>query len=80
MTALEPGWSSRHHGDEFIRSLERYAFPLIGHLDVAAIDKHAVLRVLEQKLPQPDQGRRRRYALASAHGDGRSACGAGSSG
>ena len=29
---------------------------------------------------EPDQGRGRRYALASAHGDGRPACGAGSSG
>ena len=54
--ALEPGWTSRHHADEFIRSLERYVLPLIGHLDVAAIDKHAVLRVLEQKLPSRIKG------------------------
>src|SRR6516165_8155342 len=50
--ALEPGWSSRHHSDEFINSLRRYVYPHIGNLDVAAIDKDAVLRVLEQKLPR----------------------------
>ena len=54
--ALEPGWSSRHHADEFIRSLERYAFPIIGNVDVAGLDKHSVLRVLEQKLPSRIKG------------------------
>jgi integrase len=54
--ALEPGWSSSHHSDEFINSLERYTFKLIGNLDIAAIDKHCVLRVLEQKLPSRIKG------------------------
>ena len=54
--ALEPGWSSRHHSDEFINSLRRYVYPHIGNLDVAAIDKDAVLRVLEQKLPSRIKG------------------------
>jgi integrase len=49
--ALEPGWSSDHHSKEFINSLERYCFPILGSLDVAAIGKHDVLQVLEQKLP-----------------------------
>src|SRR5262249_60304205 len=55
-TALEPGWSSAHHADEFINSLERYTFKIIGSLDVAAIDKDAVLRVLEQKLASRIKG------------------------
>ena len=54
--ALEPGWSSRHHSDEFINSLRRYVYPHIGNLDVAAIDKDAVLRVLEQNLPSRIKG------------------------
>jgi integrase len=48
--ALEPGWSSAHHSDEFINSLERYAFPILGNLDVAAIGKDEILRCLEQPL------------------------------
>jgi integrase len=48
--ALAAGWTSTHHATEFIASLERYAFPIIGNLDVAAVDKNAVLSVLEQKL------------------------------
>jgi integrase len=36
--------------------LERYAFPIIGSDDIATIDKHCVLRVLEQKLPTRIKG------------------------
>jgi integrase len=54
--ALEPGWSSSHHSNEFINSLERYCFPIIGSEDIAAIGKHDVLRVLEQKLPTRIKG------------------------
>ena len=50
--ALEPGWSSSDHSDTFINSLERYGFPIIGNLDVAAVGKDEVLRVLEQRLPR----------------------------
>jgi integrase len=53
---LEPGWSSSHHSDEFINSLQRYAYPHIGSLDVAAVGKDEVLRVLEQKLPSRIKG------------------------
>jgi integrase len=49
--ALEKGWSSAHHAEEFINSLQRYAYPHIGSLDVSAVGKDEVLRVLEQKLP-----------------------------
>jgi integrase len=46
--AHEKGWSA-HHANEFLSSLERWAYPHIGSLDVAAVDKDAVLRVLEQQ-------------------------------
>ena len=55
-TALEPGWSSAHHADEFINSLERYAFPILGSLDIGAVGKDEILRVLEQKLPSRIKG------------------------
>jgi integrase len=48
--AKEAEWTNDRHRDEFISSLERYAFAHVGALDVAAIDRDAVLRVLEQKL------------------------------
>jgi integrase len=54
--ALEAGWSSAHHAREFIASLERYVFPLIGSLDVAAVGKDEVLRCLEQTLPSRIKG------------------------
>jgi integrase len=49
--ALEAGWSSAHHANEFINSLRRYVYPHIGNFDVSAVGKDEVLRVLEQKLP-----------------------------
>jgi integrase len=55
-TALEPGWSSAHHSDEFINSLQRYAFPILGSLDISAVGKDEVLRVLEQRLPTRIKG------------------------
>jgi len=48
---LSAGWSNPHHANEFISSLRRWAYPHIGSIDVAAIGKDEVLRVLEQKLP-----------------------------
>src|SRR5262249_23738041 len=39
-----------------INSLQRYAYPHIGNLDVSAVGKDEVLRVLEQKLPSRIKG------------------------
>ena len=47
--AHEKGWTSTTYADEFLASLERWAYRHIGSLDVAAIDKDAILRVLEQQ-------------------------------
>src|SRR5262249_16681266 len=49
--SLRAGWSNTRHADEFISSLERWCFKIIGACDVAAVGKDEVLRVLEQKLP-----------------------------
>ena len=46
--AHEKSWSS-HHANEFLSSLERWAYGHMGGLDVAAIGKDDVLRVLEQQ-------------------------------
>jgi integrase len=48
--ALAAGWTNPHHAHEFISSLRRWVYPHIGNLDVAAVGKDEVLRVLEQKL------------------------------
>jgi integrase len=48
--ALAAGWSNAHHANEFISSLQRWVYPHIGNLDIAAVGKDEVLRVLEQKL------------------------------
>jgi integrase len=43
----EMKWKSAKHRDQFLSSLKTYAFPVIGSLDVAAIDTALVLRVIE---------------------------------
>jgi integrase len=40
-------WKSKKHSDQFLSSLEAYAFPVIGKLSVAAIDKGLVLKCIE---------------------------------
>jgi integrase len=48
--AHKASWSSAMYKREFLLSLQRWAYPQIGDLDVGAIGKDEVLRVLEQKL------------------------------
>ena len=43
----EKRWRPASHRDEFLRSLEAYAYPVIGGADVAAIDTADVLRAIE---------------------------------
>jgi integrase len=52
--AHQSKWTNAAYATEVLASLERYAFDHIGKLDVSAIDRDAVLRVLEQKLPGED--------------------------
>jgi integrase len=47
----DAAWSSRKHAAEYLSTLQRFAWPYLGALDVAAIDVPHVLAVLEQKVP-----------------------------
>jgi len=46
----EAEWSSRKHASEYLSTLQRFAWPYLGALDVAVIDVPHVLAVLEQKV------------------------------
>jgi integrase len=41
------GWRSKRHGEEFVHSLERHAYPVLGDLPVASIGKAEVTQILE---------------------------------
>src|SRR5262249_8082849 len=43
----EGEWRNRKHAIEFIGSLKRHAFPVLGNMPVADIDTPAVLRAIE---------------------------------
>lgn len=45
-----PGWKSAIHAAQWESTLETYAFPIIGKLDVAAIETAHILKVLKQPL------------------------------
>jgi integrase len=47
MSAHETGWSNEQHARQWPKSLEAYAYPVLGALSVQAIDTGLVLRVLE---------------------------------
>jgi integrase len=53
---LSVEWTNAHHAAEFINSLERYAYPIIGSLDIGVVGQDEVLRVLKQKLPSRIKG------------------------
>lgn len=47
IAAREAGWRNEKHRQQWRNTLEQYAFPFIGDMDVAAIGINDVLRVLE---------------------------------
>lgn len=47
IAAQEPGWKNAKHAAQWTSTLETYAYPIIGSLPVAAIDKALVLKVLK---------------------------------
>jgi integrase len=47
VTAQTPGWKSGKHAKQWLATLETYAFPVIGKLDVAMIAVSHVLQILE---------------------------------
>jgi integrase len=50
IAAHQGEWKSAEHGAQWLSSLRNYVLPVIGSLDVAQIDRPAVLRVLEQRV------------------------------
>ena len=50
------GWKSQKHLAQWSATLALYAFPIIGHLNVAKIDNAAVLRVLQQEVTNREGG------------------------
>jgi integrase len=47
IAAQESGWKSSKHAAQWSSTLETYAYPIIGKLPVASIDKALVLKVLQ---------------------------------
>src|SRR4051794_14797097 len=57
-------WRSMKSAAEWMSTLERYAFPVIGNLPVETIDRRLLLRVLEPVWNEkPDTGRRLRQRI-----------------
>ena len=49
-------WTNSKHADEFLSSLERWVYPIMGGMDCALVGKDEVLRCLEQRLPNGEPG------------------------
>ncbi|MDN8996965.1 hypothetical protein Q0P57_13960, partial [Staphylococcus aureus] len=47
ITAKSAEWSNSKHAGQWSATLETYAFPFIGDLDVTAIDTHHMLALLQ---------------------------------
>jgi hypothetical protein len=47
VAAQAPGWKSGKHAKQWLSTLEGYAFPVIGKLDVAAVAVTHVLAILQ---------------------------------
>jgi hypothetical protein len=55
VAAHRVGWKNAKHAAQWLSTLETYAFPIIGHLAVQAIDVALVTKVLEQPV-EADRG------------------------
>jgi integrase len=61
---IQAKWRNAQHAHEWLRSLERYAFPVLGRLSVAAVDTGLVLRVIEPLWPRiPETAQRVRQRI-----------------
>jgi len=47
ITAQAPGWKSHKHAKQWLATLEKYAFPVIGKVNVAEVSMQQVLQILE---------------------------------
>ena len=66
VAARSAQWRTAKWGAEWLSTLERYAFPIIGSFPVAAIDTGLVHRVLDPIwLEKPDTGKRLRQRISA---------------
>jgi len=47
IAAHEAGWRNAKHGQQWVNTLEKYAFPVIGEMLVSDVDTPAILKVIE---------------------------------
>lgn len=47
IASMRPKWSNVKHADQWSKTLETYAYPILGSLPVAGVDTQLVLQVLE---------------------------------
>ena len=45
-TQVSKGWRNGKHGDQWLATLKAYAFPIVGHMPVDAVDARAIQRAL----------------------------------
>ncbi|ABA04757.1 phage integrase [Nitrobacter winogradskyi Nb-255] len=45
--AHQAGWKSAKHGSQWAATLERYAYPVIGNVPVALVDRNHIMKILE---------------------------------
>ena len=45
--AMRPKWRNTKHGDQWVSTLQRYAFPVIGNLSLDQIDTPHILTILQ---------------------------------
>jgi integrase len=66
----QPGWKSQKHAEQWLSTLEQYAFPIIGSVPVASIDNAQVLAVLNPiwaRIPETAQRVRQRIEAVLNH-------------
>jgi len=64
------GWRNGKHGEQWIKTLEDYAFPKIGAIRIDAVDANAVERVLNPIwLSKPETARRVRQRIGAVLSD-----------
>src|SRR5262245_23304437 len=57
VAAQAPGWKSGKHAKQWLATLERYAFPAIGRLDVSNVTTNHLLQILQPNLVNQDRDR-----------------------
>ena len=65
---VSKGWRNGKHGDQWLSTLQAYAFPVLGHLPVDAVDARAIQRALVPIwLSKGETARRVRQRIGVVH-------------